>query len=64
MILQLANDLQISSEFSEVVSFGTLINGAMLGVLVAFAFRIPNTELARAFTPVSNAEDGRPPEPN
>ncbi len=52
MILQLANDLQITFEFSEVASFSTLINGAMLGVLVAFAFRIPNTELARAFTSV------------
>ena len=63
MILQLANDLQITFEFSEVVGFGTLINGAMLGVLVAFAFKIPNTELARVSTPVSNAEDGRPPKP-
>ena len=64
MILQMANELQITFEVSEVVSFGTLINGAMLGVLVAFAFRIPNSELAGVSTTVSAAEDGRPPKPN
>ena len=63
MILQMANDLQVTFEISEVVSVGTLINGAMLGVLIAFAFRIPNTELAGAPTTASNAEDGRPPKP-
>ena len=62
IILQMANELQITFEISEVVSFGTLINGAMLGVLVAFAFRIP-TELATTATTVSDAEDGRPPKP-
>ena len=63
MILQMANELQITFEISEVVSFGTLINGAMLGVLVAFAFRIPNTELATTPATVSDAEDVRPPKP-
>ena len=64
MVLQSANGLQIRFDLSEVVSIGTLIEGAMLGVLVAFAFRIPNTEFARAPTTASNDQDGRPPKPN
>ena len=61
MILQMANELQITFEVSEVVSFGTLINGAMLGVLVALAFRIPNSELAAVSTTVPMLKmDARP----
>jgi len=63
MILQSANDLQITFEFSEVLSVGTVINGAMLGVLVAFAFRIPSTEFVTVPTDVSADEDGRPAKP-
>ena len=63
MISQSANDLQITFEFSEVLSVGTFINGAMLGVLVAFAFNIQNTEFATVPTKASTEEDGRPPKP-
>lgn len=63
MMLQMANDLQIAFEISEIVSVSTLINGAMLGVLVAFAFRIPSTEFETVPTTASTDEDGRPPKP-
>ena len=40
MILQMANELQITFEVSEVVSFGTLINGAMLVPLAHLAGKL------------------------
>ena len=63
MFLQLANNLQITFELSEVMSISTLINGAMLGALVAFAFRIRITESEKANTTTSTDEVQRPDKP-